>query len=130
MKIILTTSSLIIILFLFLGILLYYVENYFPPAPYIDTTFTDNYSWEKCEKIESGMTKNKVYQIIGKTFEKGIKHEQGGKIKSGEEMNGLFCDIYSKDNTFPWWDFAWISMNICYDESGKVAGKNERISYN
>jgi hypothetical protein len=120
------------------------VENYFSPYPYIDTKVTKNFSWGKYNKITIGMSMNEVRTILGEPFvvwdwipTESVPNLKSGTISTSSDSgfmgyNGSVekCWEYSKDGRFKLWDFAWISINVCFDAENKVKNKNEFINYN
>lgn len=118
-------------IFIFLiALVLFSIEGYVPFAPYIDTVFTKDFTWEKWEQVEAGMKTSDVYALIGTPVEVFESNGNYGTIKAGEAYNNHRCETYSADGAAKFWDFAWISMNVCYDEEGNVLGKNELIMNN
>lgn len=114
-----------------LAVVFLFAESYFTPDPYIDTITAKEFSWEQWENIKPGMTQQEVRMLLGQPIRQG----HGGYggffgIKSGQNFTEGSCDEYSEDGAFRWWDFAWISINVCYDDLGNVVGKNELIMYN
>lgn len=105
-------------------------EAYIPFAPYIDTTFSKDFSWEKWQNVEAGMTKSQVHTLMGAPLSSFSGMEGYYGLKSGKDYNNHDCEVYSNDGGAPGWDFAWISINVCYDSTGHVLGKNELIMYN
>ncbi len=106
-------------------------EEIFIPAPYIDTAYTAEFSWEKWNQIQPGMTRQAVHSMLGAPmdFFDGMGGYYG--LKSGQEYPDSRCEVYSQDNgKWAFWDFAWISLNVCFDEEGTVKGKNELVMYN
>lgn len=79
-------------------------EGYFFPYPAIDTRFAPDYSETQFQQIEPGMFKAKVLAKLGLPLNQ--TDEQGW--------------VYSEDNAFPFWDFAWLVRGIGFDENGKV----------
>ncbi|MFH1188013.1 MAG: hypothetical protein V1688_04115 [bacterium] len=125
-----TLFTLIIVsVFIVVGLFLS-TESYFFPYPYIDTEFSSDFSWENWNKIQSGMAKDEVSTLIGQPFSMGVQINGYYKIKSGENYSNYDCDVFSQDGALWIGDCAWISINVCYDNNGKVLGKNELIIYN
>jgi len=87
--------------------------------PYIDTHFAEDYSPEKFDQIELGMTKNEVIKIIGKPLYTGSGyydslitnyHYTGdGKLLSKRKPGEQKYD-----------DFAWYRSTIGFDTTETV----------
>lgn len=122
-------GSLAIAGWIIVGISMFFIESYFSPNPYIDTKFSDGFTWETWQQVDSGMTKADVRNLLGNPYGEGYGGYGGYfGIKSGENY-AENCDVYSEDGAFYWWDFAWIAMQVCYDNNAQVLGKSEIILY-
>jgi len=128
-RVFIVLGSLAIAGWALVGASYFFIETYFSPNPYIDTQFADDFSWEAWKKIESGMSKQQVRQLIGNPLTE-YSGPYGGYfgIKSGANCNSN-SDGYSSDDALYWWDFAWIDARICYDDNDLVSGKAEIILY-
>lgn len=131
-------------LILFMGYSITSTEGYFHPYPYIDTRLSKNFSWKNYEDINRGMTKNNVQSLLGDPLDSfsaiggnfGIKEGELDPINNALSVAGQSqslhseCWQYSTDGgTYAFWDFAWISVNVCFDEDGNVKNKNQTIFY-
>lgn len=109
--------------------LYFFAESYFTPNPYIDTTFAPGFTWQAWHTISPEMNKDNVRTLLGEPYSTGWGRYSGNfDIKSGKNYDS-YCDLYSEDNAFVYWDFAWIGMHVCYDEAGQVLGTLEVIFY-
>lgn len=88
-------------------------EGYFFPYPAIDTRFAPGYSEQAFQQIQVGMTKEEVWKRLG------------------PPLNGVDEPvwIYSEDNAFAFWDFAWLVREIYFDEHGRVDRKESGVAY-
>lgn len=101
-----------------------HLELYFAPSPYIDTTFTDGFSFEEFSKVYTKMARSEVEALIGKG--NGII-----SVLPDEALGEIECVQYSDDGAVePFLDFAWIGVGICYDEQDTVTRKYQSIVYN
>jgi hypothetical protein len=109
-------------------LLLFTVESYVPFAPYIDTQFAPGFSLETYEQVKPGMMDSEVAALIGdprryfQFWNDYIPIENKGMVYAS-------CWVYSDDNAFPLWDFAWIRIEVCFDEERRVITKREFIQY-
>ncbi len=78
--------------------------------PYIDTTFATNYSPEKFEKIEIGMTVNDVIKIVGEPLRIGQSYK--------DTLNKTYD--YTKDGKNHHGDFAWYNSSLEIDTNKRV----------
>lgn len=90
-----------------------YSEGYFPLFPYIDTQFSDGYSFQNWNRVHIGMTTEDVRQILGLP------------LNSGPALDW----IYTRDGKCVWGDFAWEYRYINFSEAGVVTGKVVRWFY-
>lgn len=85
-------------------------ERYFFLYPDIDTVYASGFSYAKFSKIQVGMSKEQVRQLLGSPFIP-FSHD-----------NRTECWPYSQDGRlWPVGDFAWIFVRVCF-EDGMVAG--------
>lgn len=89
-------------------------EGYFLLYPAIDTRFAPGYSEANFRKVQPGMSKDEVLQLLGQPFN-DVAHQAW---------------IYSEDGAFPFWDFAWLARGINFDSEGRVIERSEHIFYN
>lgn len=89
-------------------------EGYFILYPAIDTRFAPGYSEANFRKVQPGMSKDEVLQLLGQPFN-DVAHQAW---------------IYSEDGAFPFWDFAWLARGINFDSEGRVIERSEHIFYN
>lgn len=95
-----------IVIILLLAIILYsHSEAHFPFYPYINTTFSKNFTWNKFNKVTPGMKKENVLNILGnplRKFNSGVK-------------DPIECWEYSSDGKLQLLvDFSWYSVKVCY----------------
>lgn len=114
----------IVILVVIPLMVLFSIESYFYPSPYIDTEFAHGFSWENYEKVENGMTEQEVVALLGSPFEKpaGISGPKGG---CGSISGKGECWVYTQDGKSPHWDFAWIAVIVRFDENMRADGKQQ-----
>lgn len=87
--------------------------------PYIDTYFAENYSPEKFDQIELGMTKEEVIEIIGAPLWTG---------------SGYFDSLttnyhYTGDGKLSNDDFAWYRSTVGFDTTERVVYLDKGWSY-
>lgn len=111
MKILVIGLSIALVLFSFLIVLR--PESYFYPYPSIDTRYAAEYSEGEFQSIRVGMTKQEVLDRVGPPLN-AIK-DQGW--------------MYSEDNAFAYWDFAWLVRAVNFDAEGRVIEINARVNY-
>ena len=88
-------------------------ESYFFPYPEIDTYFAPDFSFKKVEKLSVGESRKEVEKKIGQPL---------GETYPAAKLDGLpkkykYCKTYSQDGKAAPLDFAWIIVNVCYDEN-------------
>lgn len=101
----------LIITYIFLGFTILFLFWYtrselnFPIYPYIDTQFTQRFTWDSFSRIDVGMSQNKVVDILGEPLRKRVN-----KDTTPDE-----CWEYSTDgNAYPYFDFSWYSVKVCF----------------
>ncbi len=102
-------TLVLVLLFLILGLKLYSSsEMHFPFNPYIDTIFAKNFSWDKFNKVEIGMTQEQVRTILGEPLDK-TNHDRNNPSYN--------CWKYSTDGKlWPYADFSYYLTQICFKE--------------
>ena len=107
-------AGYLVVLFIFLFIcLVFFTEGYFFPYPAIDTKFAPQYSEAQFEQIRLGMTKEEILTRLGPP------------LNNPDDPSW----VYSEDNAFPFWDFAWLVRSIQFNANGRVSQKNAFIAY-
>jgi hypothetical protein len=127
---------LVVVVFAVLG-LFALTESYIKPFPYIDTRLTPQFSWDNYHQVTTGMNEGEVKSLLGEPATTFISAGGNMGIKSGtydQSVGQIWlqgpCWQYSEDGgRFSPWDFAWIGVNVCFDDSGNVKNKNETIYY-
>lgn len=94
-------------------LLLASTEEYFFLYPAIDTRFAPGYSEAEFHNIQAGMTKEDVLQRLGPP------------LNTIEEQSW----IYSEDNAFPLWDFAWLGRAVQFNAGGEVTHVSAGVFY-
>lgn len=105
------------LLFLLPALFLAPAEQMFVFAPLLDTTKSPEFSLEKFDRIQAGMTRAEVEALIGKPPEEIAKqNEEAKKNKTAE------CEQQTGDGALMAYflDFAWLFSSVCYDEGGNV----------
>ena len=97
------------------------LEKYFSPNPYIATGYLPGFSKESFQKIQVGMNKSKVEQLIGE----GFKNRFSVSPQEGEKS----CVLYSFDQDPPFTDFAWMGISVCYNDKEQVTRTVEAPVY-
>ncbi len=105
----------LVVLVLLLGLKLYFsLEMHFPFYPYIDIIFTKDFSWEKFNKVEIGMPKEQVKNILGEPLD---EHNYGSNDPN------YICGRYSTDGKlWPYADFSYYLVQTCFKD-GVVESK-------
>ena len=111
MKILVTVLGLSLIIFGFLVLLR--PEGYFYLYPSIDTRYAPEYDEAAFQVIQVGMSKKEVLARLGPPL--NATGDQGW--------------VYSEDNAFPYWDFAWLVRAVNFDLEGRVIEVNARVNY-
>ncbi len=100
-------------LILLVAILYSRSEQPFPFYPYIDTIFSKDFTWGKFEKVQEGMSREEVIQLLGQPLS---KHDWGNPPTRK-------CWQYSKDGKLePIADFSWYLAQVCFTK-GRVDSK-------
>lgn len=87
---------------------------HFSPYPFIDTVFASDFTWEKFDFVESGMTKKQIKGTLGEPLSKS---EYGFLDPGGE------CWQYSDDGKlWPKADFSYYLVQVCF-RNGVVENK-------
>ena len=110
MKILVIVLSVSLMMF---GLLLLRPEGYFYLYPSIDTHFAPEYTERQFQAIQVGMTKQEVLERLGSPL--NAVEDQGW--------------VYSEDNAFPYWDFAWLVRAVNFNSEGRVIEASARVNY-
>lgn len=97
-----------------------YDERHYDPDPYIDTVFTDSFSWDSFNRVKIGMSREEVLKLLGEPFRKnapGVRQIAHGTYRGTKEE----CWEYSHDGKMEWGDKSWYSAMICF-YGEKVSG--------
>jgi hypothetical protein len=89
-----------------------FTESVFIFNPLIDTYLPEGFTQANFNKIQPGMTKAEVLELI--------PGEPQGKTETKW--------TYGSDGAAPWGDFAWIRFSIEFDRLGKVI-KTEQLTF-
>lgn len=111
MKILVTMLSISLITFSLLVLLR--PEGYFYLYPSIDTRYAPEYDEEAFQTIQMGMSKKEVLERLGPPL--NAIEDQGW--------------VYSEDNAFPYWDFAWLVRAVNFDSDGRVIVVSVGVNY-
>jgi hypothetical protein len=107
--------SAIITLYFFIGF-----ENYNIFYPHIDTRFANDFSIENFDKVEIGMNKAQVKNLLGNPINSG---ESIGYTDDFIKKEFIFYEKYSTDGKYEISDFAWESFEVYYDIDTLVISK-------
>lgn len=111
---------LFLIAIIYFTIPVFFAESYFPLYPHIDTRFANGFEIENFEKINIGMSKTEVENLIGKP----LLFSQ--KMTSSLQPENSCISVYTSDGKSNWSDFAWESFDIYFDNKNVVIGKSRR----
>ncbi len=87
--------------------------------PYIDTRFSENYSPEKFEEIETGMTKNQVEYLIGRPLRIGKGYDDSLVTNYHYTGDGKLLNL-RKPVEQHYDDFAWYRSTVGFDTNNIV----------
>jgi hypothetical protein len=92
-------------------------EMHFPLNPYIDTIFTKDFTIEKFNTVNKGMSKEEVQKLLGEPLYSNNSRE-------------MTCNFYSTDGKVePFADFSFYSFVVCF-KGDKVDSKNVNEFFN
>lgn len=95
----------LIILISFLVIRWYsFSESYFPIYPDIETEYADGFTYAEFQSLQAGMTKD------------AIRSKLGSPIKVKRITDQYECWDYSRERGSEWFDLAWISVGVCFQD--------------
>jgi hypothetical protein len=106
-------------------------ESYFVLYPSIDTEYAPDYTEEKFDEIQIGMSKDEVINMLGEPFiEDSTKNLDG--VDLGFRYPDGTTEIWSYTGDGACWfaDLAWLGRWVYFDKNGKVTAKNKSIHYN
>lgn len=93
------------------------INNFFFPLekhsqlwPYMNTVFSENFSWHNFSNLKIGMSKNEVNHLIGKPID----------IFNLKGYGGSECWMYSHDGTILELiiaDISWYRPQVCFKNS-------------
>ena len=92
-------------------------EGYNPINPLIDTVLAENFSEEKFNSIQVGMSIKDVTALIGEPF------------RTQDLKNNINLWYYSHDGKCEWGDFAWIGYCVQFDKNYKVLKAYNYLGY-
>lgn len=100
------------------------LEIYVPIVPYIDTKFAQGFTLQQYKIISKGMTRSEVESLIGSGFPTHYS------MLTDTANNEKTCVLYSQDKEIFIYDFAWVGLNVCYDNNNQVTRIAESIVRN
>ena len=115
-------SSLVLISFVILFFLVG-LERRNPVCPYIDTKFSPDFSVAKWKRVNIGLTRNKVVQLLGAPL-------SYSKLEYLDDSLGFYNAYYTADGAWPFADFAWKQFLIVYNKENIVVQKKANWWYN
>ncbi len=86
-----------------------FTESVFILNPLIDTHLPKGFTQAGFNKIQAGMTKAEVLELI----------------PAQPNMKGETTWIYGCDGAAPWGDFAWIGFQVRFDENDRVIAREQ-----
>ena len=86
-----------------------FTESVFILNPLIDTHLPKGFTQAGFNKIQAGMTKTEVLELI----------------PAQPNMKGETTWIYGCDGAAPWGDFAWIGFQVRFDENDRVIAREQ-----
>ena len=105
----------LVVLVLPVGIFLQcFTESVFVLNPLIDTRLPKGFTQAGFDRIQPGMTKAEVLQLIPLLEHKKLEATAWG---------------YGSDGACIFWDFAWFQLTIQFDKNGRVIKKTQRAFY-
>src|SRR4028119_184708 len=90
-----------------------FTESVFILNPLIDTHLPKGFTQAGFNKIQAGMTKAEVLELI----------------PAQPNMKGETTWIYGCDGAAPWGDFAWIGFQVRFDENDRVIAREQLTFY-
>lgn len=111
------TALFITILLIWAGYLYTHMNAYCLFAPAIDTQFARDFSEEKFEQVQPGMSQAELKRLLGEPLDKGVDH------------TGAIVWWYSRGGKCDWGDFAWLGRAVRI-KSGAVIEVVKRVQYN
>ncbi len=89
-------------------------ESVFVLHPLIDTRLPQGFTQAGFDRIQPGMTKAEVLQLVPLPEHKNLEATSWG---------------YGSDGACVFWDFAWFQLTIQFDQNGRVIKKTQRAFY-
>lgn len=130
---ILKVLSAIVIMFLLVAV---FSMSWFASAerkhlidPYIDTEFAPDYTPEKFEQIEMGMTINEVKSIIGNPLSSSHIADDSVKIKYDYTNDGKLLHKMQEQGKRHYYDCAWYYSSVVVDTNNRVVEINKVWCY-
>ena len=118
-QIIIPMLLLIVLVFYFILPILF-IESYYPFYPHINTQFAKEFKIENFEKVNIGMSKTEVENLLGQP----LFFSQ--KTISSLQPDNSYISVYSSDGKSNWSDNAWESFDIYFDSNYVVIGKTRK----
>lgn len=99
-------------------------EMHYSEDPYIDTQFTENFTFEKFDKISKGMSQQDVVNLIGEPFSKGLTGSATYEVVYDRNAIEIpppdftqDCWSYSRDGKLgDKGDTSWYSYVVCFKQ--------------
>lgn len=100
-----------------------FIESYYPFYPHIDTQFAKGFTIDCFEKVNNGMSKTEVENLLGQPLNFSQK-----TISSLQPKNS-YISVYAFDGKSNWSDNAWESFDIYFNSNNVVIGKSRKWWY-
>ena len=101
-------------------------EMYCVLWPGIDTKYASGYSERRFRRVETGMSKDKVAELLGDPL---YKHEVSRSHPAYDRRSGDEVWSYTSDGAAPWGDWAWLARTVMFRD-GHVVQRISQTYYN
>ena len=112
----------------------YYTESYFPLYPTVDTVLPPNFV-QNFRQVSLGMNTNEIESLLGKPL---FVSEGDIEFIYREELDEVYqqtsgvvesCWQYGSDGAAIFWDFAWLSYNVCFNSDDQLIKTGVNVYY-
>ncbi|MEO0535792.1 MAG: hypothetical protein AAF215_18210 [Cyanobacteria bacterium P01_A01_bin.123] len=113
---------------------LYYTESYFPLYPSVDTVLPPNFE-QNFHQIRLGMNASNIESLLGQPISVS---QRDFAFAYREELDEVYqqtsgvvesCWQYGSDGAAMFWDFAWLSYNVCFNSDDQVIQTGVNVYY-
>ncbi|MEO1125909.1 MAG: hypothetical protein AAFW84_31955 [Cyanobacteria bacterium J06635_15] len=113
---------------------LYYTEAYFPLYPSVDTVLPPNFE-QNFHQIRLGMNASNIESLLGQPISVS---QRDFAFAYREELDEVYqqtsgvvesCWQYGSDGAAMFWDFAWLSYNVCFNSDDQVIQTGVNVYY-